>query len=171
MAVLIEANSVIIRAEALIARFAGGWAAFKERVPNQTLCTDNEIVRVGFVFPDDVEPFIGMLERNGLIHLREGEAIDIAVAVQLRGIDWRCSWLELGHVDLGNDPRRRIAACRLPGIASKQIVTPPGWEFEGSLSQIYGVACSEHKPTHQNGLDSYCGQELDYLGHASEVAA
>lgn len=171
MAVLIEANSVIIRAQALIARFAGGWVAFKERVPNQTLCTDNEIVRVGFVRPEDVEAFIGMLERNGLTHLREGEAVDFAVAVQQRGIDWRCSWLELGHVDLGNDPRRRIAACRLPGSASRQLVTPPGWEFEGSLSQLYGFGCSEHEPRHENGLDAYCDQDAVFLDCASEAAA
>ena len=46
MAVLIEAISVVVRADALLTKFAGGWDAFKARVPNQTLCADNDIARV-----------------------------------------------------------------------------------------------------------------------------
>jgi hypothetical protein len=53
MAVLIEAISVVIRADTLLKKFPGGWGAFKLIVPNQTLCADNEIVRVGFMAPQD----------------------------------------------------------------------------------------------------------------------
>ena len=55
MAVLIEAISVVVRADELLKKFPGGWDAFKSIVPNQTLCADNEIVRVGFMSPQDVE--------------------------------------------------------------------------------------------------------------------
>jgi hypothetical protein len=46
MSVLIEAISVVMRADELLKKFPGGWDAFKGIVPNQTLCADNEIVRV-----------------------------------------------------------------------------------------------------------------------------
>ena len=55
MAVLVEAISVIVRAAAIHQKYPGGWEAFKRIIPNQTLCADNELVRIGFMTPDDVE--------------------------------------------------------------------------------------------------------------------
>ena len=106
MAVLIEAISVVVRADTLVRRFPGGWEGFKEQVPNNTLCADNEIVRVGFMSPEDVDSFINLLQRADLIYLNNGRAIDIAVADQLHGLGAPCSWLEFGHVDMGGNPKR-----------------------------------------------------------------
>ena len=66
MAVLIEAISVVVRADVLLQKFPGGWEAFKSIIPNQTLCADNEIVRVGFMSPQDVESFVKKLQDAGL---------------------------------------------------------------------------------------------------------
>lgn len=85
MAIFIEAISVIIRADALLDKYPGGWCAFERMVPNRTLCADNELVRVGFMTPQDVESFIKSLERVGLEFLRSGKAIDIAVVDQITG--------------------------------------------------------------------------------------
>ena len=51
MAVLVEGISAIVRAD----RLEGfeTWEAFKEIVPNGTLCADGELVRVGFMSPDE----------------------------------------------------------------------------------------------------------------------
>ena len=49
MPVLLEALSVVIRAEALLTRFHGGWDAFVQGVPNRTLCADGFLARVGFL--------------------------------------------------------------------------------------------------------------------------
>ena len=92
MAVLIEGISVVIRADSLLAKFPGGWETFKTIVSNKTLCADNELIRVGFMTPDDVEPFIIKLEKAGLQFLKEEEAIDIVVADQMRGLTSKCSW-------------------------------------------------------------------------------
>lgn len=54
MSVLIEAISIVIRADELLKKLPGGWDVFKGIVLNQTLCADNEIVRVGFMTPQDV---------------------------------------------------------------------------------------------------------------------
>ena len=50
MAVLVEANSVIIRTQAIRERYTGGWNEFAEAVPNGTL----DVARVGFMNPDDL---------------------------------------------------------------------------------------------------------------------
>ena len=179
MAVLVEAISVIIRADALLSKFLGGWDAFKSRVPNNTLCADNEIVRVGFMSPPDVESFVRLLERSGLTHLENGQAIDLVVADQLHGTASPCSWIDFGHVNLGSDPKKRIAACRFSGSSNMQLVTPPGWTFENSLSQSFGFAPTEHVDKsltylrHENGLDVYLNsvtREEVYIGRTGEDA-
>ena len=58
MAVLVEAISVVVRRDAIGARYPGGWRGFLSIVPNSTLCADDDLVRVGFMAPPDVEAFI-----------------------------------------------------------------------------------------------------------------
>ena len=57
MAVLVEGISVIIRRRVIEEKFPGGWDAFVEDVPNETLCADDELARVGFMSPDDVKAY------------------------------------------------------------------------------------------------------------------
>lgn len=176
MAVLIEAISVVVRADQLLKKVPGGWDAFKGIVPNQTLCADNEIVRVGFMVPQDVESFIEKLQEFGLEFLRDGEAIDIAVADQTSGLTSKCAWLEFGHVNM-DDNGSRVAACQLVESNVKQVVTPSGWKFEGSLSSTFAFVPSEHAENgmkylrHENGLDVYLnpitGLEM-YVGRTGE---
>jgi hypothetical protein len=52
MAVLVEAISVVVRRDAIDRSFEGGWMAFVSRVPNATLCTDNQLARVDFMDPE-----------------------------------------------------------------------------------------------------------------------
>ena len=49
-------------------KFPCGWIGFKDHVPNQTLCADNELARVGFMTPEDVKNFVGALECAGLVY-------------------------------------------------------------------------------------------------------
>lgn len=175
MAVLVEAISVVVRADALLKKFPGDWDAFKLIVPNQTLCADNEIVRVGFMTPQDVESFVKKLQGFGMEFLRSGDAIEIAVVDQMRGLTSQCSWLEFGHVDIGGGIR--VAACRLAGSRIMEVVTPPGWKFEGSLSSSFGFVPTEHAGKglkylrHEDGCDVYLnpltGKEV-YVGRTSE---
>jgi hypothetical protein len=176
MAVLVEAISVVIRADAVLEKFPGGWDGFKAIVPNQTLCADNEIIRVGFMYPQDVESFVKKLQRCGLEFLRDGEAIDIAVADQMRGLTSGCGWLEFGRVTIGDD-ERRIAVCRLVGSEVTELVTPPDWTFENSLSSSFAFVPNEHVGKgmkflrHENDLDVYLdmltGKEM-YVGRVGE---
>lgn len=177
MAVLIEAISVVVRADALLKKYPGGWGAFEKAAPNQTLCADGEIVRVGFMTPVDVESFIKSLQHAGLEFLRDGRAIEIAVVDQMRGPTSQCDWLEFGHMNLG-DNGPRIAACRLAGSSVLEVVLPPEWKPEDSLSSSFGFVPLEHAKKglkylrHENGLDVYLssvtGKEV-YVGRTGEL--
>ena len=142
MAVLIEAISVVVRSEPLLDRFGNDWERFKNEVPNQTLCADGEIVRVGFMVPIDAQRFVEGLERHGLQYLREGRSVDLVVVDQIRGPMVDCDWIEFGHVSVGNRRQNRIAVCRLKGSLATQVVMPEGWQFESSLSASHGFARS-----------------------------
>jgi len=164
MAVLIEGTSVIIKVGEIQRRITGGWTGFMEYVPNETLCSDNEIARVGFMTPDDVKHFINRLESLGFIFQADGEAQDIAVADQIHGVSTKCSWLEFGHINWNNNPKQRIAACRLVGSVEDHIYTPDGWAYENSLSASYGFVPvgQEDKSLkylrHEHGLDVYLNE-------------
>lgn len=161
MAVLIEATSVVIRADALLEAFEGDWEAFKAIVPNDTLCADTELVRIGFMMPQDVKAFVGELATFGLVYLDRGVARDLVVVDQQRGPMVRCDWIEFGHVDVNRDPAKRVAACRLKGSPRMVIETPVGWTFEGSLSQTFSFVPTEYLDRavtflrHEDGLDVY----------------
>jgi len=138
MAVLIEAISIVIRVDALLAAFDNDWARFKRTVPNDSLCADVELARVGFMAPQDAEQYVKLLESSGLRFIVDGSSKDIVVVDQMHGPTSPCDWIEFGSIPLNNDERKRVAACRLKGSASKELVTPDGWTFESSLSCSHG---------------------------------
>jgi hypothetical protein len=169
--VLVEANSVIIRVPAIRERYAGGWTAFDDGVPNNTLCSDDEVARVGFMDPNDAEAYVAALQRHGLVFMRDGQCQDIAVALQTDGLVTPCDWLEFGHIDIA--PGKRVAAVQLKGTTSAGVACPQNWTYEKSLSRQYAVVPPQHIDKalqflrHDNGLDVYrdslTGQEV-YIG-------
>ena len=153
MAVLVEAISVIVRRDAIDNVYTSGWTDFLDDVPNATLCTDGELARVGFMAPDDVERFIDLLCRRGLAFLANGKCQDIAIVDQQRGPTMPCDWLEFTHFPYG-DHNGRVSACWLyedqriaHGVHFKgtgiELVTPPGWDFESSLSAKFNFVPNE----------------------------
>jgi hypothetical protein len=144
MAVLVEAISVVVRRDAINGRFRGGWARFVDLVPNDTLCSDDQLARVGFMSPADVESFVRHLEMGGLTFVRDGHAVDISVVDQMHGPTIPTEWLEYARVCLG-DTRNKVATCWLftekrvaAGVhmpaKSMGLATPDGWRYEDSLS-------------------------------------
>lgn len=147
MAVLIEAISVVTRRAAINAKYPGAWAAFVDQSPNRTLCYDSDLARVGFMTPTDVGAYVEHLEQHGLAFIVNGTAKDIAVVDQQQGPTIKCEWLEFAQLPFG-DSGEKVAACWLfdgPRIAAglhfrgmrMDFHTPPGWTFEGSLSQKF----------------------------------
>lgn len=144
MAVLVEACSVIVRRNIIDVRFSGGWRRFQSIVPNSTLCSDGDLVSVGFMAIAEVETFVKRLEDGGLIFLKKGEAIDIAIVDQMRGFFAPVRWLEFGRISddvtgievsacwINNGPRMGLGAHKF--TERIKIMTPEGWTYEGSLS-------------------------------------
>lgn len=157
MAVLCEAISVIVRADRAIAAF-GSFEAFKQIAPNDTLVTDAELMRIGFMVPDDVKRFVDLLEQEGLQYVRDGKAIDVVVVDQMRGPAAPCEWLEFGKIGIAGG---KVSAAGFKGSTSTQLFTPEGWKFEGSLSQTFGFVPKDQEDRslrfirHEDGLDVY----------------
>lgn len=147
MAVLVEALSVIVRRDSIERYIVGGWEKFLDFVPNQTMCTDGDLVRVGFMSPRDVEDFVIHLEGAGLqfhygnekLQAERGLRVsgDIIVVDQMKGPTTECDWVEFGSFSIEGEDIK-IPTCWLfegPRIAaglhfsSKQmtLATPEGW--------------------------------------------
>jgi len=176
MAVLIEATSVVIKRSVINYKWPGGWSGFVIDAPNQTLCADIFLARVGFMSPVDVESYIKTLKNKGLIYLSKVVADDLVVASQLHGFSTTCDWAMFGHINYGNDPKQRIAACMHIDDEDNSIITPDGWKYEGSLSHTFAFAPTEQIDKslkfikHDNGVDVYLNEltgEKVYIGRTS----
>lgn len=161
MAVLIEGISVVIRCSAIFGRFPGSWPAFRDAVPNKTLCCDNELARVGFMTPDDTKHYVEQLAAYGIVYLSDGKGQDVVVADQQRGMAAPCDWAEFGRIDWNGNPKKQVAACRAVGSQCRQVFTPDGWAYENSLSSQFRFVVNGWVPEfmqflrREDGLDVY----------------
>lgn len=190
MAVLVEAISVVVRRDAIDDRYSGGWREFLNCIPNCTFCADEELARVGFMSPSDVESFVKHLESCGLTFLRNGLCVDIAIVDQRLGPTMPVEWLEFAQLSLSSTGNK-VAVCWLfegPKIAagihmpslSMTIATPNGWTYENSLSANSKFITAEEEQEklkflrHDNDMDVYLdlstGKEV-YLGRSNHYDA
>ena len=103
MSVLVECYSVIVRRSAIESRYPGGMGAYEVDCPNQTLCADENLVRVGFMVLDDLNEFLlRVLGRAGLASTPSGvpdlriDPDGVAIVEQGRGPwhpEYECKWL------------------------------------------------------------------------------
>jgi len=177
MAVLIEAISLIILREIIDEKYPGGWDAFVDNAPNQTLCADENIARLGFMSPNDLDSFIKGLEEIGFQPFVDGQSSEAAVIDQIRGFMAPCDWLDVGRVEIDGG-KHEVTACKLKGCLSNCIILPDGWEYDKSLSKEYIFIPSEHLGKslqylrHESGIDVYynelTGKEV-HIGRTGEV--
>lgn len=159
MAVLIEAISVLVKAQAIIEKYPGGWEQFSQDVPNQTLCADGELVRVGFMNPNDVQKYVSFLESKRLVFQSNGHCKDIAVVDQQRGFTIPCEWADFGRIFIDSSQTQRVSACRLKGSTQRIVSYPDGWDYESSLSKDYHFVQPEN-----------ADQELEFIRKEGVVA-
>jgi hypothetical protein len=178
MAILVEGISVIVRRDAIEARFAGRWHRFLGIIPNATLCYDDDLARVGFMSPLDVKPFIQLLEKGGLVFIRDGHSVDIAVVDQRHGPTVPADWFQFAPgvpyngpdntVAMGwflRDPGGPVYGIQMPSGWSPgdeiTFSTPEGWSYEKSLSKHSKFVPNEEMQEklkflrHEGGLDIY----------------
>src|SRR5262245_13398295 len=132
MAVLIEAISVVVRRDAVEARFSGAMAGFLRTIPNRTFCNDQDLFRVGFMNFSDADAYVASLEAGGLTYRRNDATVDIAMVLQKKGPMTASPWLE--YRDIESDVMK-LSICWLAGGEPKGLAVPQGWTYEGSLSK------------------------------------
>ena len=136
MAVLCEAYSVVVRRDAIEEYFDNGWSGFLENIPNGTMCTDEELVRVGFMDPALANEYIQLLLSNGL-RFDSGRA-DLEIVDQNKGPINDCKWIQFLKTKL-KDTSHDISICWLweghkptegviLKIGSHKIATPANWK-------------------------------------------
>jgi hypothetical protein len=168
MAVLVEAISVVIRLETLAEKYTGGVDQYAQDCPNGTFCMDGNIVRVGFMSPDDVNAFIENLECLGFRCVIDEEYDEIAVVDQFDGIILPCEWLECLDVKIFEGDQK-LMVCQIKDSAFSGVALPYGWDYETSLSKRIMTMTSESEKKrmiflrHEDGvdfhLDALTGQE------------
>jgi hypothetical protein len=120
-----------------------------------------ELESRGLVF--DASEIRGAAKLFGVAETDLGDDLDredIAVVDQLRGPTRPCDWLEFGRFQAGDSPDDKVSMCWLfegerliPGRVhikgkSLEMHTPPGWQYEGSLSQQFTFVPDNPKPSH-----------------------
>ena len=187
MAVLVEAISVIVRRDSIEDRLSGGWREFVASVPNETLCADDALARVGFMSPADCGAFAKGLEGAGLTFFHEGEFVDFAVVDQVRGPTAQAKWLGFDRLSI-DEAGNKVSACWLltesslafgqqPRVREMTLAVPGGWAYADSLSARFQFIETEEIRDkleflrHENGLDVYLerstGKEL-YMGRTDD---
>lgn len=175
MAILIEAWSVVVRRDAIEARFDGGWEGFLRAVPNRSLCLDAKLARVAFMALSDAEAYVGFLASHGLIPTNDTQWLDMVVLNHVTGLEEPAPWLKTSTTTL--KPGQIVLVAWLPIRADTASVTylptdfaaPPGWTYETSLyansSLVTDVESDRYKLLrHENGqdvfLDTSTGKEF-----------
>ena len=146
MPVLVEANSVIVRRDAIDARLPGGWEEFLGLAPAATLCTDGEIVRVGFDEVADMVDFLRLLVAHGLRYGAGPAEDDIATFGLTIGPDGPKTtrspgdWIEYSYY-VWTDTGWRVISGRLTDgqAPTNEVAVPPGWDYERSSSRALRV--------------------------------
>jgi hypothetical protein len=175
MPVLIEGISVILRVDAIEEKYPDGWEGFARDCPNDSLCADGEVARVGFMSPQDTKRFVSSLVPHGLIYLEDGEAKDLVVVDQQRGFAASCEWAEIGKMPAPGYEMGQVVACRATGSENEVLMTPDDWAYEDSLSEDFGFVETESVPDrleflhHEDGVDVYRDPETGekvYVGRS-----
>jgi hypothetical protein len=128
--VLVEALSVIVRNDTLEALYPGGAVGYARDCPNGSCCSDGRLTRVGFLAPEHVRAFVQRLEAHGLVFVRDGAAVDIAVVDQVHGSTALCAWLEVA------DDSQGAHCCWLRGAPRGPLATPAGWTAAHRLTLV-----------------------------------
>ena len=128
MGVLAEAISVVIRKGTLEERLPGGLEEYERRCPNDTLCYDESICRVGFMALADAQEYVDNLISLGFVGPNEQESTEIAIIDQESGLLFPCDWLQLGR-------QGDVTIAWLKGTELTHFAAPPSWK-PGSMEKL-----------------------------------
>ena len=131
MSVLIEALSLVVQRITLDLSWPGGADAFLEAMcapecPARRLCSDDKLVSVSFLSPDDALVVVRQLRDHGLVELDEQRFHDLALVDQREGPTMPCAWLEW------KQHRDGFTYAWLAGTEPGDMAAPADWTAEQS---------------------------------------
>jgi len=178
MPVLIEAISVVIRRKAINDKYPGGYLAFEQDAPMMgpvdTLCADDDLVRIGFMSPFDVKTFC---DRLGSLGIGSPEKpVDLAIIDQITSAVTPCDWIETtGFTVEDGGP---VLVARLVGSTDETLFVPEHWSWADSITKnCFFVPSSEVEATFafvrmgDDGLEVWrdkASGELRYIGRPTD---
>jgi hypothetical protein len=128
MPVFCEFISVIILRDSIDKYFQGGWQRFVLELPNRSMCTDGEVVRVGFMNPNDTYMYIDDLKNGGLQYNQSiNHSSTIREIDDIAGLDHKIGgrdkrdWLKFGDRKFDN---REYFCCWLKGTSIETLAFP-----------------------------------------------
>ncbi len=156
MSVLVECYSVVVRRFEIERRYPGRLAGYTRDCPNDTVCADTYLVRVGFMSERDVGLFLlRNLARAGLASTPTGKAEDlemagrsVAIVEQRRG-PWHpdeAGWLEYAERPDG------VCLAWLKGTPPGELSVPRGWVPGDAGSLVKLPPSLEGEPLPPGGL-------------------
>lgn len=132
MAVLVEGCSVVMRTSSIGVSYPGGIEGYRRDCPNDSFCTDGELVRVGFDSPQELGHWVERLFAYGFCYLSDGACADFALVDHVFGLALPCPWLDLLRLQR---PTMVIRVGRLRNSMVSEVAFPAGWSYRGSLSR------------------------------------
>ena len=154
MAVYCEFISLIIRRDSIDKYFVGGWKRFVIELPNRSMATDGEVVRVGFMNPVDTNIYLEFLKGEGLQFRQSGdrEIDDISDLDQFMGHRYERQWLEFGDRVFNE---RTYFCCWKKGSSIDTIAKP---SYAGSMMRHVSPEIFNERFSYlrsENGLEIY----------------
>jgi hypothetical protein len=154
LSVLVEAITVIFKNSKIEERIQGGVETIRLDPPNSTFRTDGLLCAVGFMDPGATEQFVKTLSAAGLVFIEDGQARDIAVLDQHRGLTSPCDWVEFTKLEDGT------SCCWLAGHPMGELATYENWTPHTDLTFNEKKAVDSLKfIREENSLDVYLDLE------------
>ncbi|MGA8890625.1 MAG: tetratricopeptide repeat protein [Anaeromyxobacteraceae bacterium] len=125
MSIVIHAFSVVVPVEVLDALWPGGEAGYRAVAPRRTYRCDGHLAGVAFPDPADVRRWVEeRLAPRGLVHERDGRAVDLTVVDPEEGPLLDCAWITFRRMGSWGE-------ARLAGAPDVPIAGPAGWSPAG----------------------------------------
>lgn len=129
MSLVVEAWTLVVRRDALEARFPGGTAAFEAEVPNASFHCDDHLAGASFLDYWTLKDLgLRLLAKSDLAGFIDGAWQDLVPVDAIDGPNARCDWIEIEtHPD-------GYTFCWLSGTEPGKLAARRGWTPEDARS-------------------------------------
>lgn len=129
MSLVVEAWTLVVRRDALEARFPGGTEAFEAEVPNASFHCDDHLAGASFLDYRAVKDFgLRLMAKSDLAGFVAGAWQDLVPVDAIDGPNARCDWIEIEKHPDG------YTCCWLAGTEPGKLAARRGWTPEDARS-------------------------------------